>query len=261
MKNNFLTFFSISVVMKVQMKGKIYIGTSGWNYKHWKGTFYPQQIKDTELLDLYTQTFNTVELNTSFYHLPSIKTFSNWRKATPENFIFSVKASRYITHMKKLTADASSINKFFTHADRLQEKLGPILFQLPPHWKINVERLKTFLSRLPKNYRYTFEFRNKTWYDELIYDLLKKYNCAFCIYELEKHLSPIKETADFIYIRLHGPGNKYQGSYDNKELRKWELKCWQWQQQNKDVFLYFDNDEQGFAAFNAQLLLKMIEAK
>jgi uncharacterized protein YecE (DUF72 family) len=239
-------------------QGRIYIGTSGWNYKHWKGTFYPADVKDSEQFGLYMQTFNTVELNNSFYHLPAIKTFSGWRKAASEGFIFSIKASRYITHMKKLIVDKDSIKKFFSHAGTLKEKMGPVLFQLPPHWKINVERLATFLARLPKGKRYTFEFRNETWYQEQVYELLKKYNCAFCIYELERHLSPFKETANFIYIGLHGPGNKYQGSYSDTALQKWKTRCLKWQENSKDVYIYFDNDQEGFAAFNAQKLLEMI---
>lgn len=240
-------------------KGKIYIGTSGWHYNHWKGTFYPAEIKDNDQFAFYVKTFNTVEINNSFYHLPAIRTFSNWRKAAPEDFIFSVKASRYITHMKKLIPDQSSIHKFFTHAGRLEEKLGPVLFQLPPHWKINVERFQSFLSILPKGYRYTFEFRNHTWYRDEVYELLEKYNCAFCIYELEKHLSPIRETADFIYVRLHGPGNKYQGNYTDSILQKWKEKCLQWKRNGKDVYVYFDNDQAGYAAFNAKKLSEMIE--
>lgn len=242
----------------MMQKGKIYIGTSGWHYKHWKGTFYPHDIKDSEQFGMYMQAFNTVELNNSFYHLPSIETFSHWKNETPRGFIFSVKASRYITHMKKLIVDAESINKFFTHAEKLKEKLGPILFQLPPHWKINIDRLATFLNHLPEHHRYTFEFRNESWYDERIYDLLKNNNCAFCIYELDRHLSPFIETANFVYVRLHGPENKYQGNYSEKVLLQWKTNCLEWQKKGKDVYVYFDNDQEGFAAFNAQTLLKMI---
>ncbi len=240
-------------------KAKIYIGTSGWHYKHWKGTFYPSDTSDSEQLDYYFKYFDTVEINNSFYMLPAAKTFDNWRKMSPKKFIFSVKASRYITHMKKLNADKTSINKFFRHAGALKEKMGPVLFQLPPHWKINAERLKSFLSMLPKDHRYTFEFRNETWYDESVYETLRQFNAAFCIYELQHHLTPIQVTADFIYIRLHGPGNKYQGSYTDQQLKKWAEKCKAWQKENKDVYIYFDNDQQGFAAFNAQRLKTLVQ--
>jgi uncharacterized protein YecE (DUF72 family) len=235
-------------------KGKIYIGTSGWHYKHWKGTFYPGDIKEAEQFAFYKKHFSTVEINNSFYRLPNGKTFKAWKEAAPGGFIFSVKASRYITHMKKLKADKVSLNKFFTRTGKLENKLGPILFQLPPHWKINAERLQDFLQRIPKGYRYTFEFRNESWHEEKIFDILKKHNCAFCIYELAKHLTPLQVTADFIYIRLHGPGDKYQGSYTTAQLKKWAQQCRKWQLSGKDVYVYFDNDQKGYAAFNAKKL-------
>ncbi|KEO72279.1 DUF72 domain-containing protein [Anditalea andensis] len=239
-------------------KGKMYIGTSGWHYKHWKGTFYPEGTKDAQQMEYYLQHFDTVEINNSFYKLPSTTTFEKWKEAVPDDFIFAIKGSRFITHMKKLKVQRENIEKFFNGTDRLEEKAGPILFQLPPGWKINAERLKDFLGQLPKDYRYTFEFRNDTWYDEKIYDLLKTNNCAFCIYELAGHISPMEITADFVYIRLHGPGDKYQGSYDHATLQSWADRCRGWQNEGKDVFVYFDNDQEGYAAFNAKTLIEMV---
>lgn len=240
-------------------KGKIYIGTSGWNYKEWKGLFYPENIKEGGQLEYYTHYFDTVEINNSFYMLPAAKTFSTWRKAVPRKFLFAVKASRFITHMKKLNVDMSSIHKFFNHAGKLEEKMGPILFQLPPRWKINTERLKAFLKILPGGYLYTFEFRDHTWYDKAVYGLLKKHNCAFCIYDMEYHLSPIEVTADFVYIRLHGPDKKYQGNYTKRALKKWADRCLDWQKQKKDVYIYFDNTMDGNAVTNALQLMKMVK--
>lgn len=239
-------------------KGKTYIGTSGWQYKHWKGVFYPKDLKSAEEFKFYVSQFDTVEINNSFYMLPEAKTFSAWRRSASKKFIFSVKASRYITHMKKLKVDQQSIKKFISHAIHLKEKLGPILFQLPPRWKLNAERLENFLSALPKNLRYTFEFRDHTWYTEEVYQLLCEYNCAFCIYELEHHLSPLAVTADFVYIRLHGPGNKYQGKYSDTVLKKWAKRCTEWQKEKKDVFVYFDNDQAAYAAFNAKRLAELV---
>lgn len=239
-------------------KGKIHVGTSGWHYKHWIGTFYPEDTKEAEQLGYFVKKFDTVELNNSFYRLPSEETFRNWRKATPAQFVFSVKGSRYITHLKKLKIDKTAIDQFFHHVDHLAEKLGPILFQLPPRWKINKERLADFLAYLPKRYRFTFEFRDQTWYDDGIYALLRKYNCAFCIYQLAGHLSPLTTTADFVYIRLHGSGDKYQGSYNDATLKEWAKRCKEWQKDGKDVYLYFDNDQAGYAAFNAQKINEII---
>jgi uncharacterized protein YecE (DUF72 family) len=239
---------------------KIHIGTSGWKYKHWQGgIFYPPELKETDELSFYTGIFKTVELNNSFYHLPDPKTFKQWGKSVPANFIFSVKASRYITHMKKLNETGEALSLFLKHARQLKEHLGPILFQLPPKWKINIERFELFIKKLPKKFRYTFEFRNPTWYHQDIYDLLKKYNCAFCIYELDHHQSPIITTADFIYIRLHGPEGKYNGSYSNQQLKEWAKRCRNWSKSGKEVFIYFDNDQKGYAANNAQSLQTLIK--
>lgn len=219
-------------------KGKIYVGTSGWSYKHWKGTFYPENMKPADQFEYYRQIFDTVELNSSFYHLPAAETFLNWKRSSPAKFIFSVKASRYITHMKKLDTGKQTIANFFSHADKLGKKKGPVLFQLPPKWNVNIERLNHFLKELPHHHRYTFEFRNQSWYKEEIFQLLEQYDCAFCIYELAGHLSPLKVTAGFVYIRLHGPGARYQGSYSNTQLKEWAAKCQEWQQTGKDVYIY-----------------------
>lgn len=155
--------------------------------------------------------------------------------------------------------DRKSLRKFFSRVDHLENALGPILFQLPPKWKINTERLEEFLQNLPEGYRYTFEFREHSWNDEIVYDLLRKYNSAYCIYELEHFLTPTITTADFVYIRLHGPGNKYQGSYTTRQLKKWAGYCMNCRKEKKDVYIYFDNDQAGYAAFNAQTLAGMIE--
>ena len=243
------------------MKGKIYIGTSGWHYKHWVGTFYPKNTKDSQQLSHYLRFFKTVELNNSFYRLPSAETFKTWRRAVPKDFIFSVKGSRFISHMKKLKVERHSIQIFFDSVKNLREKTGPILFQLPPKWKINVERLHDFLRIIPKKYRYAFEFRNNSWYDEKIYAVLRKFNAAFCVYELEHHLSPIITTANFVYVRLHGPDGKYAGSYSDSQLKNWVRRCRQWQEDGKDVFVYFDNDQLGYAAWNAITLQRIIMKK
>lgn len=242
------------------MKGQIYIGTSGWHYKHWLGTFYPEGTKPAGQLPYYLKYFNTVEINNTFYRLPTKEIFINWKNAVPEDFLFIVKASRFITHMKKLKDPVESIEAFMDNVAELKEKLGPILFQLPPGWEINIERLADFLKKLPTQFRYVFEFRNQTWYTEEVYALLRKYNCAFCIYELAGHLSPVITTANFVYLRLHGPGNKYQGSYSDEILNQWAAYCRKWSA-GKDVFVYFDNDEAGYAAFNAIRLKELLDIK
>jgi len=156
--------------------------------------------------------------------------------------------------MKKLKNTSENVAKFITNVSVLEEKLGPILFQLPPNWKQNRGRLQDFLEHLPSGYRYAFEFRNASWYTDEVYELLEKHNCAFCIYELDGHLSPLRITADFVYIRLHGPKGKYQGSYSQHELAKWKENILSW---SKETYIYFDNDQNGYAVFNAKQLKTM----
>jgi uncharacterized protein YecE (DUF72 family) len=240
-------------------RGKIYIGTSGWHYRHWIGTFYPRDTRVDDQFRWYQQTFSAVEINNSFYRLPSPATFKSWHSESPGDFKFVVKASRWITHQKKLNDPAETVKRFFENVRYLKEKLGPILFQLPPLWKKNIKRFEAFLAVLPKKYRYVFEFRNHTWYDDEIMQLLRKHNCAFCIYELAGHTSPITITADFAYVRLHGPGDsKYQGSYTEHQLRQWVERAEIWQRKGLDVFIFFDNDEKGYAAFNARTMQELI---
>jgi uncharacterized protein YecE (DUF72 family) len=239
---------------------RIHIGTSGWSYKHWLGTFYPEGVKAVGQFPYYLQHFNTVELNSPFYRLPDKETFIKWKTNSPETFLYSVKASRFITHMKKLKDPAESLVRFMENVSGLEEKLGPILFQLPPHWQLNLERLKEFLEKLPATFRYVFEFRNSTWYDAEVYRLLREKNCAFCLYELDGHLTPFEITADFVYVRLHGPGGKYQGNYSEESLQGWGAKCIEWAK-SLDVFVYFDNDIGSYAPFNAKRLIEITSQK
>lgn len=239
---------------------KIYIGTSGWSYKHWKGTFYPETIKIKDQFAYYLQNFNTVEINNTFYKLPTEETFLHWRKIVSNDFIYVIKANRFITHQKKLHDPAQSISLFMERVALLGSKLGPILFQLPPFMKSNIELLEAFLEELPLNFRYVFEFRNADWYKQEVFDLLKKHNCAFCIYELAGHFSPVEITADFVYLRLHGHDEKYQGSYSDQTLKDWAEQCVVWSAA-KEVFVYFDNDENGYAAFNALKLKEFVNRK
>lgn len=243
------------------MASKILIGTSGWSYKHWKNIFYPSGLKSESEFDFYQQHFSTVEINNSFYRLPTIKTFREWEKQSSAKFIFAVKGSRFITHMKKLNLEKSEMAIFFGRVKYLGAKAGPILFQLPPKWKVNRERLEAFLSRVPKEYRYALEFRNDTWNIGEIFDLLAKYNVAYCIYELAGYQSPLEVTANFVYVRLHGPEGKYQGDYKKSVLRKWAKQCLEWKKRKLDVYFYFDNDQSGYAVKNALELKQLIGLK
>jgi len=239
-------------------KGLIHIGTSGWHYDHWRGPFYPENLASGEFLEFYQQKFHTVEINNSFYRLPSEKALIDWREAVPSGFIFAVKGSRFITHMKKLKDPEKSIAPLMERIPLLGDRLGPILFQLPPHWHFNGERLRNFLRALPREYRYALEFRDPTWLNQEACDLLREYGAAFCIYEFAGRISPKEVTADFVYIRLHGPGGAYQGRYDRLTLAGWTGAISAWTAQGKTVYCYFDNDEAGYAAQNALELQEMV---
>ena len=236
----------------------IYIGTSGWHYKHWKGLFYPAGMQARDYLDHYLRYFHTVEINNSFYRLPAYETFANWRASVPEGFVFAVKANRYITHMKKLKDPQQSFGNFMQQVVALEEKLGPILFQLPPRWHCDPARLQQFLEALPAGLQYTFEFRDPTWYNEAVYDLLRQHQAAFCIYDLEQQQSPVMVTAGFVYIRLHGPEGRYNGSYSDEVLASWATAARSWQQQGRSVYIYFDNDIGGHSVADAQRLQNLV---
>src|SRR5215831_20370843 len=210
------------------------------------------------MLHCYAQRFDTVEINNSFYRLPAASAFETWCRETTPRFCFAVKASRYITHNKKLTDPQSANHKFISLVEKLGTRLGPILFQLPPSWKLNADRLQSFLSTLPRTHRYAFEFRNSTWNVPEVYEVLRRYNAAFCIYELAGFQSPVEMTADFTYLRLHGPGHKYQGDYSASTLRNWARRIENWGRELKHAFVYFDNDQAAFAPKNALELKGMV---
>lgn len=238
---------------------EIRIGTSGYHYKHWLGRYYPAGMKSNEMLAHYIRDFDTVELNNTFYQLPNETTFDAWRNNTPKDFLFAVKGSRFITHMIKLKDAERGLVNFLPRAERLRGKLGPILWQLPPGWKVNVERLEEFLALLPPEHRYTFEFRNETWLTDEVLAVLQKHNAAFCIYELAGYQSPLEITADWTYIRLHGPTQfKYQGSYSDEQLDLWAERIRAWSKKMKAIYVYFDNDDSAYAVYNAITLKRML---
>jgi uncharacterized protein YecE (DUF72 family) len=234
------------------------VGTSGWHYAHWRGNFYPADLPANRWLAYYAEQFQTVEINNSFYQLPGEETFRQWHAQTPPGFVFAVKASRFITHMKKLSDPQASTAKFFERVALLGEKLGPILFQLPPRWRPNLERLETFLAALPSKvgHRYAFEFRDPAWLTPAVYEVLARHNAALCIYHFNGRSSPKELTADFTYLRLHGPGGPYQGKYSPDELAEWARECLAWR--GRDIFCYFDNDMAGYAPQNARELIEAL---
>ncbi len=236
----------------------VHIGTSGWHYKHWLGRFYPEKLAASRMLQHYVNHFDTVELNNSFYRLPSETAFQDWRDSTPAGFRFAVKASRFITHMKKLKDPEPALENFLPRAELLGRKLGPILFQLPPWWDLNLERLESFLATLPRKHRYCFELRNPSWHTREVYNALRRHNAALCIFEIAGFRTGLDVTADFTYVRLHGPGGAYQGSYDDATLSEWAARIRAWSHDLKQIYVYFDNDQEAFAAQDALRLKELL---
>jgi len=236
---------------------KIHIGTSGWHYPHWNGRFYPPGLPDREKLLYYAARFEIVELNNTFYRLPTESAVDGWREHSPADFRFAVKGSRFITHMKKLKDPGPALEKFFSRVDLLGRKMGPVLFQLPPRWEMDEKRLSAFLEALPEGPRYAFEFRDPTWNHPAIENLLRTFRAAYCIYDLAGYQSPLTVTTDFTYVRLHGPGGKYQGSYSAEVLWEWGNRLRGWGL--KDSYIFFDNDQDAFAVQNAFQLKEMMD--
>lgn len=236
----------------------LHIGTSGWHYDHWQEAFYPAGLAKTAWLQYYARHLHTVEINTTFYRLPDTSTLVQWRDMVPPGFVFAVKASRYITHRKKLKDPQESLGNFLARLPVLEQKLGPILFQLPPGWSPNLERLAGFLPLLPRQYRYAVECRDPRWWTRQTYELLASHNVAWCIFDLAGQLAPKHVTANFVYVRLHGPSGPYQGQYDPHTLAGWAGALAAWSRQGKEVYCYFDNDESAYAPHDALRLQRML---
>uniref|UniRef100_A0A7V4WLC7 DUF72 domain-containing protein n=1 Tax=Candidatus Caldatribacterium saccharofermentans TaxID=1454753 RepID=A0A7V4WLC7_9BACT len=233
------------------------IGTSGWIYDHWKGVVYPENLPKRAWLAFYATLFDTVEINTSFYHLPKETALTRWYAETPPSFLFAVKASRYITHVKKLRDVEEPLALFFRRVELLKEKCGPLLFQFPPRFTFHREILVAFVARLASHFRYVFEFRHPSFFCKEVYDLLRRHNIALCF--ADTPFFPYAEvvTASFVYLRLHGSRSLYTHCYDREELESWAEKIRSFSRMG-EVYCYFDNDYQGFAVQNAQELLKIL---
>ncbi len=234
------------------------IGTSGWHYDAWRGAFYAEDLPRDAWLSYYADHFRTVEVNNSFYQLPKPETLINWCEAVPSDFTFAVKASQYITHMKNLKDPQQSVPAFLERVSVLGKRLGPILFQLPPNWHRNVQRLRSFLDVLPPDYRYVFEFRHPSWFTEQVYETLRAYKVAFCIYDFHDCASPRQVTTDFVYVRLHGTMGKYEGAYSSQALAGWSGAFATWMRQGQGVYCYFNNTKAGHALDNALELQSML---
>jgi uncharacterized protein YecE (DUF72 family) len=243
-------------------RGRCYIGTSGWSYRHWRGPFYPAAMsKGADQLCFYAERFDTVEVNGTFYRLIEVETFRRWREQTPPQFVFACKGSRYLTHMKRLKDPEQGVRRFFERVEALEEKLGPVVFQLPGRFRPERKRLETFIDALPAGHRYAFEFRDPAWFLPEICEALAARDVALCLYEFAGREAPLEVTASFVYIRLHGPDGAYQGSYTEAALRTWAKRIRDWTRAGRDVYCYFDNDDRGFAPSNALHLRDLLAAE
>lgn len=224
------------------------IGTSGFHYKHWKGIYYPEKLPAARWLGHYAADFDTVELNNTFYRLPSEEQFDAWRAAAPDDFCFAVKFSRYGSHMMKLKNAADTIGRFIARAERLGKHLGPILVQLPPKWDINADRLNGFLEAAPRRLRWAFEFRDARWLNDEVYAALSRHGAALCIHDMIAD-HPREITADWVYLRFHG--GRYDGNYDAAQLNALARQIASYLDSALDVYVYFNNDLHGHAVKNA----------
>jgi uncharacterized protein YecE (DUF72 family) len=242
--------------MNMSAGNQIYIGTSGWVYKEWANDFY-RGLKPKEHFQFYATQFPTVEINATFYRLPKLKTVHGWRNQAPENFIFAVKGSRYITHIKRLNNLERSVGNFIRRLQPLKEKLGPMLWQLPPNFKSDLPRLKKFLKRLPENFFHAIEFRHPDWFTDETFVLLQEYKVASVSMSSLRMPMNFSVTADFIYIRFHGLAGGPRHDYTRRELEPWARHISEQTAAGKKVFAYFNNDLNVRAPNNAKALMQM----
>ena len=240
------------------MTARVHIGCSGWIYRHWRELFYPAKLPQRLWFAHYSDTFGTVELNTSFYHLPKAETFTRWRDQAPPGFRYSVKAPRFITHMKKLKDCSEPVEEFLSRARNLGESIGPILYQLPPRWAFNRGRLEEFIALLPADLSHVFEFREKSWLSEEVLALLDRHGMAFCAHDMPGLATPRWASGPIAYVRFHGGTGKYVGRYRDESLLAWTDWIVDQAGSGRDVWCYFNNDIHGHAIHDALTLRAMV---
>ena len=238
---------------------RYFIGTSGWHYVDWQGRFYPEKLPKAKWLEFYSRRFSTVELNNSFYHLPTENAFTKWYSDTPAGFIFALKASRFITHIRRLKDIGEAEETLINRARLLGEKLGPLLYQLPPNLHRDDDLLESFLSGLPEGLKHVVEFRHRSWLDREVFNILSKYKTGLCIFDMPEMSSPAIATADFAYVRFHGSEAMFSSRYTDDELADWAGKIEDIAANVEAVYIYFNNDVSGFAIENASTIGNYLE--
>jgi uncharacterized protein YecE (DUF72 family) len=257
--------------MPTKRSAAVRIGCSGWQYRHWRGDFYPDELGQSRWFEFYATRFDTVEINNSFYRLPEPETFARWGERAPRQFVYAVKASRYLTHMKKLKEPADPLDRFFSNARELGTHLGPVLYQFPPRWPLDVERLERFLlavaaetRRLRRagltRVRHAIEFREPSWYDERVFALLRAHRVALCLHDMSGSASAKLVVGPFVYVRFHG-WTKYSGRYADGTLDDWADWLAERISAGMDVYAYFNNDVGGHAPRDAVRLRERLAAR
>jgi len=244
---------------RARKTGRIFIGTSGYSYNHWRGIIYPPTISGSEMLAAYSDVFPSVEINYSFYHLPEEKTLRNWASQVKPGFLFVLKASKVITHNKKLAQVEEYLSLFCERARVLGDRLGCVLFQLPPSLHKDLDRLQSFLAVLPADMRHAVEFRHDSWIDNTVFRVLEKHAVAYCIVSAPRLKSYFQATADFVYMRLHGAKHWYSYDYSQEELAVWAEQIRAFSRGGRDVYVFFNNDYKGYAPNNALALMELIK--
>lgn len=239
-------------------RGQVFIGTSGWSYAHWRDAFYPPSLATGDFLAFYASLFPVVELNSSFYHLPREATIARWVSVTPRHFRFALKASRVLTHRLRLRDCAEPLGLFLRLARGFGDRLGPLLFQLPPGLHCDAALLADFLEFLPRDLRLTFEFRHQSWYNEAVFALLATHRVALCFHDFRGCEAPHELTSSFVYVRLHGPQAPYTGSYNSAQLASWAGLVDTWASSGRDVYVFFNNDVGAHAVANARQLRALV---
>src|SRR5262249_22395771 len=241
------------------MPARLWIGTSGWIYRDWRGRFYPEKLPARRWFEYYARAFQTVEINNTFYCSPPGSTFAKWTRQAPAGFRYAVKANRFLTHQKKLRDPTEPLARVLSMARLLGSHLGPILYQLPPFWNCDVSRLAEFLAELPKDLEHVVEFRNGSWYTEEIRDLLSRHGIGLCLHDMRGSVPPDWVTGPIVYIRLHGPAAKrYAGRYPQSTLEKWAQRIRTYGEHATNIYVYFNNDYHAHAIVNARELRDLL---
>jgi uncharacterized protein YecE (DUF72 family) len=245
--------------MSKTSKPVVLIGTSGWSYKSWSGPFFPPRLPARLHLDFYSHHFHTTELNGVFYRTPTTSAVRAWAEQTPQEFVFAWKASKFITHWKRLgPTSGNSLALLESRLRLLKAKAGPVLFQLPPQFQKNAERLASFLKRLNKPRPYVFEFRHPSWYAPEIFDLLRDHGSALCISDHHDAPAPWTVTAPHVYVRAHGPWGDYRDRYAPQTLAAWARRLSRLRKEGHSIYVYFDNDQKSAAPLDAARLMHLM---